>query len=214
MGDTYELERRPIAEFVLNSSDVAFQAVTSQRSQIFNVARRLAMKTLFNFISSDSLPPKFLLDKMFGLSISYSENETCRDTGAPPRRGALRAGDRLPDIACTELNATDTEPVYTLQLLNKPPHTALRIILIAETSRGQPASREIEAVLEAFQTQMRQGMPFETIQYKYRTPGGNRFFEKCNLLDACTAGVAHSTSAREFSQGAKQDTCLSFAQVR
>eukprot|EP00811_Abedinium_folium_P018579 NODE_2750_length_2152_cov_7.851852.p1 GENE.NODE_2750_length_2152_cov_7.851852~~NODE_2750_length_2152_cov_7.851852.p1 ORF type:complete len:543 (+),score=141.99 NODE_2750_length_2152_cov_7.851852:214-1842(+) len=163
--DSYASERRPIAEWVLSNSDVAFQALTTQHSACFNLVRRVVLNTLLFCAPSDSLPPMFLKRKLFGLGISYAKDGTCRNTGEKPR-GTLRAGDRLPDCRCVEAGAPNAI-VYMLQLLNTPPHTTLRLLLVAETSRLQPSLAEIEGVLAAFRPL---GVPLQPVLYTFSTP--------------------------------------------
>lgn len=147
--ESYEAERRPIAKWVIDNSDVVFSSMATQRSACFAFVRRLILKLVLCCVASDKLPPAFLRGKMFGLSLTYAANNTCRNTGAGGA-STLGAGDRLLDLPCREAAAAaDAKAIYTLQLLNCAPHIALRLFLVAEASQA-PTAQEVEACLEGF----------------------------------------------------------------
>jgi len=159
--DSYEPERKPIAEWVLQTSDGVFQGMTNQKSMLFNALRRRLLKTITT-LAPTKLPPSFLVAKMFGLSHTYASAGTCRDTGRT-RSSTVRAGDRLPDLKCVE--APDGT-IFSLQLLNQAPHLALRLLLVAET--GHPLEQaEIEAALLPFKSFAERGVPLQPILYGF-----------------------------------------------
>jgi 2-polyprenyl-6-methoxyphenol hydroxylase-like FAD-dependent oxidoreductase len=163
--DSYELERKPIAKWVLSTSDGMFQQITTQLSRAKIIARRLFLKTIFSLIPPTALPPKFLLNAFFGLSQSYADNGTCRQIGTAPPRGSIRAGDRLPDLECKDLLSASSPNVFTLELLSSPPYTALHVMLVAETSRGLPSSEEIESAMAGINVLQSLAVPLKPLIY-------------------------------------------------
>jgi hypothetical protein len=163
--DSYELERKPIAKWVLSTSDGMFQQITTQLSRAKIIARRLFLKTIFSLIPPTALPPKFLLNAFFGLSQSYADNGTCRQIGTAPPRGSIRAGDRLPDLECKDLLSASSPNVFTLELLSSPPYTALHVMLVAETSRGLPSSEEIENTMAGINVLQSRAVPLKPLIY-------------------------------------------------
>jgi len=164
--ESYELERKPIAEWVLSTSDAMFQGVSTQTSATWNIVRRLFLKMILGLAPEGALPPKFLVNKMFGLSISYADNGTCKLIGTPLQRGALRAGDRLPDIECRDMVSSSNSKCFTLSILSSPPHDALRVMFCAETSTGLPSDAEIDAALSRIKClHSSRGVPLEALMY-------------------------------------------------
>lgn len=182
--DSYEKERRPIAEWVLSTSDQGFQSLTSQSSTVVNYLRRVIMQSFFAVVPSAAFPPAVLRDRMFGWSLTYANDGTCHDTGAAPVRGALRAGDRLADVACRDLDGSSAdELVYALKLLAAPPHTALRLFFIMEGSGARENPRSVVAeALGGFQTLVARGVPMQPVLYVASLTQGGW---------ACGTGVAH-----------------------
>jgi len=139
--ESYGKERRPIAEWVLGTSDALFAGITEQKSAVFNVLRKCMMKFAMSIVPEGSIPPSFLKSKMFGTSHSYSEAGTCRNIGDWTRsHGSLRAGDRLPYLLCTQVGGTK---ITTLDLLTEAVPTYL-IILVG---RVPPLEEDLNRVI-------------------------------------------------------------------
>eukprot|EP00931_Biecheleriopsis_adriatica_P075420 TRINITY_DN49287_c0_g1_i1.p1 TRINITY_DN49287_c0_g1~~TRINITY_DN49287_c0_g1_i1.p1 ORF type:complete len:619 (+),score=100.70 TRINITY_DN49287_c0_g1_i1:237-1859(+) len=125
--DSYELERRPIAEWVLSTSDAMFSTMTSQFSPFFNKLRSRILGVMGCMVPPSALPPPSLKHKMFGLSHTYAFAGTCCNTGAVPPHGALQAGDRMPFLCCT---TSDGVARSTFDVLHDPPFTALLLMYV------------------------------------------------------------------------------------
>lgn len=167
---SYETERKPVAVWVLNGSDAAFQGVTTQRSAIWSEVRRLFLKTVFSLAPEDSLPPKFLFNKISGLGISYQDNGTCQALGYSPGSSSIRAGDRLSDAECLEADSQGTKKTFALQLFNSAPRTALRLMLVANVSKGVPENAEVEQALSRFKALATKGLPIQPVLYMSNAP--------------------------------------------
>lgn len=162
--DSYEAERRPIAEWVLGGSDAIFRSITTQTSTAFAVARRMALRLIFAVLGPTRVPPAFLLNKMLGLTLTHADSHTCAETGtAPGGSGCLRAGDRMLDLQCREAGVEGA--VFTLDLLKSAPHAALRLFLVAETSAQMPEKAEVEACLSELRPLLGRGPPLQPILY-------------------------------------------------
>mmetsp|Transcript_57144 Transcript_57144/g.121475 ORF Transcript_57144/g.121475 Transcript_57144/m.121475 type:complete len:649 (+) Transcript_57144:245-2191(+) len=121
----YSEERRPVAEWVLNSSDKMFR-VMSNPSRLFIAARTTLFRTVLPLLPSDSMPPQNFKNRLFGTLHTYRDCDTCCTTGAKARSGGLLAGDRFPDKPCWLSDGTSTT---TMQLLS-PFRLCLRILFI------------------------------------------------------------------------------------
>jgi len=188
--ESYEAERRPIAEWVLSTSDGMFQSMTNVSSMAFNLMRRMFFKAVFSIFPSESIPPASLFDKMAGLTINYGDVGTCRDVGAAPR-GELRAGFRLPDIACVEAGAIPGARIHTLQLFNAPPYTGLRVFLVAETSRSAVTAAEIEGVASALRPVASQNKSVQLVLYTFCGAPARSRGSTCS---GCAEGLSGSTA--------------------
>merc|ERR1719188_703072 len=98
---TYEIERRPVAQWVLDNSDAAFSSVINPLSSWKAILRKWLIWTVLYLAPRGSLPSASFRDKMYGISISYKSLHTSINSGFSPPRGALEAGDRLPNVICT-----------------------------------------------------------------------------------------------------------------
>jgi hypothetical protein len=162
---SYEKERRPIAEWVLNTSDSLFAGITTQRSQIISVARRILLGTVLAIAPDGALPPKFMFNRLSGLGLTYKGDGTCVSFGDLSRSSYIRGGDRLPDAECLERTAQGTAKIHTLQLLNSAPHTAMRLIMVANVTQSLPSREEIEKVLASFRNVAQNFIPIQPVLY-------------------------------------------------
>jgi hypothetical protein len=217
--ESYEKERRPIAEWVLNTSDKMFQGVTTQRSQVFSAIRRMFLGTLLAIVPEGSLPPKFLFNKISGLGITYKADGTCAALGDLTKSSYIKGGDRLSDALCLENTPQGPREVYTLQLLNSTPHAALRLILVANVSKALPSREEIEDVLSVFKSVTQKSVPIQPVLYMSHAAisgsfggassthkllsqpyaidvdaGALKGFEECRMLTCIESNDAKSTS--------------------
>jgi len=161
---SYSKERRPIAEWVLNTSDRMFQGATTQLSRGVSVIRRCLLKTMLSLAPDDALPPPFMFNKISGLGVTYRKDGTCKKVGAA-KASYIQAGDRLPDAECWILGAAPPKKIFTLQVLCSPPHLALRLLMIAEVSKASVSGAEVETVLRAFKAATTQGVPIQPVLY-------------------------------------------------
>mmetsp|Transcript_15686 Transcript_15686/g.46933 ORF Transcript_15686/g.46933 Transcript_15686/m.46933 type:complete len:547 (+) Transcript_15686:284-1924(+) len=109
---TYEAERRPVAQWVLSTTDKTFAGITTASSPALAVARNWLIKTVLWLAPEGALPPAFIRDKAFGTSITYRDSGTCLNSGAAPPGGSLVAGDRLPDLLHRSAGSEAEEPLY------------------------------------------------------------------------------------------------------
>jgi len=139
--ESYEKERRPVAEWVLGTSDALFATITEQKSPMFNLIRKRIMKLVTSILPADALPPAFLKSKMFGTSLSYVAAGTCRNSGDRNRsHGSLSAGERLPYLLCID---TAGSKMSTADLLNDALPTAYLVILVGRTA---PLQDELDKI--------------------------------------------------------------------
>lgn len=197
--DSYELERRPVAEWVLSTSDRAFCGMTTQTSASFNIARRMFIRMILSLAPKGAIPPTFIKDKLFGLSVSYADTGTCSVLGTAPKKGTIRAGDRLPDIACCGGDDHQGQRltggrVFTLELLASAPHTALRVMLVAETSKGCPSKLEIESALAGLKPLLTHGVPLQPLIYMHMSNSASNWFRG----DGCAAYLSGSVTKPPF----------------
>lgn len=123
--DSYELERRPVADWVRWMTDWAFSTLTSMN--LFpKLFRNVFLRFLLPLMPSRYLPPSWMRAKMFGLGHSYATAETGQCSGLPATTNALVAGDRLPDLKCQLEGGVET----TLLQLLCPVHLRLRLLLL------------------------------------------------------------------------------------
>jgi len=141
---TYGQERRPCAEWVLATSDKIFAAMTDQRSPLQNAVRRMALTALTTLVSPAALPPRFLRERIFGISISYAADGTCRDLGDALPARALAAGQRLPDLPCAVAGSQER---FALQLLEDAPCFPFLLLFVA---CHPPKAEELRHALKAF----------------------------------------------------------------
>jgi len=146
---SYEVERRPIAEWVLERSDAAFGAFTGA-SRVAVVLRGVLARLVLPMLPSDMLPPPAVRDKLFGLTHTYAAAGTCATSGRPtPAHGALAPGDRLPDCPCLiEGGAGEPWPTTLLRLLC-PLRLCLRILLLGPPAAGADRRAPERLVAEA-----------------------------------------------------------------
>lgn len=183
---SYQKERKPIAEWVLNTSDRLFQGATTQLSRFTSMARRVFMRTVLCCAPAGSIPPPFLFNTVSGLGITYRENGTCKTVGVATA-SCIQAGDRLPDAECVVVvpQGATSQKMFTLQVLCSPPHLALRLILVADTSRGAINGAEVEDALRGFIVATETGVPIQPVLYA----GSAHTSAGCF---GCFAGVAPS----------------------
>jgi len=109
---TYEEERRPVAQWVLSTTDKTFAGITTASSPALAVARNWLIRLVLWLAPEGALPPAFIRDKAFGTSITYRDSGTCLNSGAAPPGGSLVAGDRLPDLLHRSVGSEAEEPLY------------------------------------------------------------------------------------------------------
>lgn len=126
--DSYEAERRPVAEWVLERSDGLFRAIMSA-SPAAAAVRGLLARAVLPLVPGALLPPASARIMLFGLGHSYAGRGACVDAGPPPGRGAVVAGNRLPDCACVVQEAGSQQETSLLRLLC-PLRLRLRVLLL------------------------------------------------------------------------------------
>ena len=145
--DSYEPERKPVAEWVLATSDSLFGAMTSNANSgglfsfLVPMLRQAFLRLLLPLVPVSLLPPPPIKQKMMGLSISYAGSGTCVDLGSTPPHGAAAAGGRLPDCAFQLL--PEGSPTTLLQLLS-PLSLKMRLLFVGPL---YPTSAELKEVL-------------------------------------------------------------------
>jgi hypothetical protein len=172
--DSYEAERKPVANAVLSGTDVAFQRITTQASAVSSFFRRVLVTSVLGLAKDGALPPRSLLNWTMGLSISYKDG-TCLALGnapwardgtclasckAPWAQSAFSAGNRLADVRCKILG--QGSEIYTLQLLSSAPHTAYRLMLVAGLC---PSPTELQDVLSELKALFPRDANLEVIIY-------------------------------------------------
>eukprot|EP00854_Cymbomonas_tetramitiformis_P005210 gene5210-6335_t len=161
--ESYELERRPVAEWVLRTSDAAFYTVTgagsgdadSVKSRMRSLLRWLVMAGIvlaLRVLPSRMLPPPFILDCLYGLSIAYRSSGTVASADAPCpwwRTNRVRAGDRLPDLPCLALFPSNRHRFMKMSLLQimHPFSTSHQIVLI---SWRMPQRAALQTAVDTF----------------------------------------------------------------
>ncbi|MBZ6475397.1 FAD-dependent oxidoreductase [Streptomyces griseocarneus] len=127
--DTYEHERRPVAQAVLRDS-------TSRLHAVMRAA---------GTGDGSSAQRDLTGDFTTGLTISYPDSPLSHHT--PPHRGILRPGDRAPDANC--LHAATGEPVRLFDLQRGPHWTLLSFT--DGTSTSHPARAQAHVPLRTHQ---------------------------------------------------------------
>uniref|UniRef100_A0A6U5L143 FAD-binding domain-containing protein n=1 Tax=Corethron hystrix TaxID=216773 RepID=A0A6U5L143_9STRA len=140
---TYEKERRPIAEWVLSTSDALFSSTTKPISPFMGALRNCLIKTVLFLAPERFLPPAIVRNKMFGTSISYNTAGTCIDSGAKPPYGALLAGDRLPDY---EYCTSDSDQPKGLQVIIGPLSDDYTLVVVGDPKLGVKAATAISGI--------------------------------------------------------------------
>ena len=93
--DTYEAERMPVARDLLRMTDRLFGLATSANPLIATARPRIAPFAL-RIANRSALVRRIAFRTLSEIALNYRRSALSRDEGA--RRGALRAGDRLPDL--------------------------------------------------------------------------------------------------------------------
>lgn len=147
--DSYESERRPVAEWVLSTSDRVFTSITTVVSSCYARLRESILRLVFCFVPTASLPPRSLEAKLFGLSHTYAKCGACRNLGLMPWRWstALRAGDRLPDVPCLVGGQSSTK--HLLQLLSEAPALSY-LALFVEAPSKSTSEEERRSSIDSF----------------------------------------------------------------
>jgi len=142
---SFEPERRPVAEWVLRTSDGLIGRVADQ-SLPSRALRWIAVRLLLPLIPGSALPPVGLKNRLFGLTHSYSGTGACVDSGPPPPAGALRAGDRLPDLSFSLGDGGGGEGTTLLQAL-RPLRLALHLLFVGPSAQGDEEAARATAAL-------------------------------------------------------------------
>jgi len=115
--DSYDVERRPVAEFVLRFTDRVFTASTSSRS-LAQAARTHVVPRMLPWALRFRAGRAMAFRTVSQLGIRYS-NSPAIEPGQPLSRSSPRPGDRLPDVRDgrqTWLHEVLTVPAFHLLL--------------------------------------------------------------------------------------------------
>mmetsp|Transcript_29296 Transcript_29296/g.49908 ORF Transcript_29296/g.49908 Transcript_29296/m.49908 type:complete len:670 (-) Transcript_29296:3190-5199(-) len=145
---TYEAERRPVAEWVLSTSDGAFGDMTRPSSPVTSWIRNALLRAVLRLVPAGSLPPRHIRDRIFGLSISYRDAGTCTNSGEGGNAGLfglswpstprLVAGDRLPNLRYCHRGSNSEERLYDLIGSSSSKQTLI-VVSCVKTSAKQKA---------------------------------------------------------------------------
>ncbi|MQA86027.1 MAG: hypothetical protein GEV03_15715 [Streptosporangiales bacterium] len=111
--DTYDAERRPVHTSLRHTTDLMFRSFVI-RNPLLKLGRNLAARLLL------PRPPvqRRAAETLSSIAVNYRDVAGSRaETGGRPPRGAIRAGDRLPDL---ELWEAGRPTVRMYELLREP----------------------------------------------------------------------------------------------